>query len=436
MISLRKHLSAPGLIAAARRAFERVDDSRKTKTPEYTMTDTLMSGLAIFGMKYPSLLQFDQAKGDPIIEQNLRNLYGVSKAPSDTQMRKILDPVNPHQLRPAFKAIFAKLQDCKALQPYLFHDDSYLLSVDGTGYFSSHEVHCDNCCVKTSRDGTTTYYHQMLGAVIVHPSQKQVIPLVPEPIIKQDGTTKNDCERNAAKRLLQGIRTDHPFLKVRLLGDGLFSNGPSIKLARELDMGFIFGAKPGDHVGLFSYLEEALELGGAGTLKVEEVSVTHEFQFLNDVPLNDANPDILVNFVRYVEKKKDRTKTFSWVTDIYVTEENVYSIMRGGRSRWRIENETFNTLKNQGYQFEHNFGHGVENLSTVFANLMLLAFLIDQAQELCCPAFRQLFAKLKQRKYMWERLRSFFLTLVAESWGALFECLIYGYQAQAQPNTS
>ena len=71
-----------------------------------------------------------------------------------------------------------------------------------------------------------------------------------------------------------------------------------------------------------------------------------------------------------------------------VNKRNVFRLMRGGRARWKIENETFNTLKNQGYNFEHNYGHGEQNLSVVFAMLMMLAFLVDQTQQLCCALFR------------------------------------------------
>jgi hypothetical protein len=69
--------------------------------------------------------------------------------------------------------------------------------------------------------------------------------------------------------------------------------------------------------------------------------------------------------------------------------ENVYEIMRAARSRWKIENETFNTLKNQGYHFEHNSGHGYENLCSVMTMLMMLAFLIDQVQQLCCKVYQK-----------------------------------------------
>ena len=82
--------------------------------------------------------------------------------------------------------------------------------------------------------------------------------------------------------------------------------------------------------------------------------------------------------------------------------------MRGGRARWKIENETFNTLKNQGYNFEHNYGHGEQNLSVVFAMLMMLAFLVDQTQQLCCALFQAVWAKLGSKRLLWERMRALF----------------------------
>jgi hypothetical protein len=107
---------------------------------------------------------------------------------------------------------------------------------------------------------------------------------------------------------------------------------------------------------------------------VDNDNVTHCFRYCNNVPLNYANDDIRVNFLEYVETSPNgKQRKFSWATDFVLTEKNVYTIMRGGRSRWKIENETFNTLKNQGYNFEHNFGHGYQpfqgDKQTLFNNL-------------------------------------------------------------------
>ena len=118
---------------------------------------------------------------------------------------------------------------------------------------------------------------------------------------------------------------------------------------------------------------------GVETVEVtDEAGVRHWFRYLNGVPLNDAHFELEVNFLEYWERRPNgKEQHFAWVTDLPIKESTVMELMRAGRARWRIENETFNTLKNQGYSFEHNFGHGEKQLSTVFAYLMMLAFLID-----------------------------------------------------------
>jgi hypothetical protein len=85
------------------------------------------------------------------------------------------------------------------------------------------EIHCDQCCEKHHRNGRVTYYYQLLGAVLVHPEHKEVFPLAPEPNLKQDGATKNDCERNAAKRFLNDTRREHPHMKFIVIEDALAS---------------------------------------------------------------------------------------------------------------------------------------------------------------------------------------------------------------------
>ena len=143
-------------------------------------------------------------------------------------------------------------------------------------------------------------------------------------------------------------------------------------------------------------------------------------------------PDLRINFIEYWEMGATKVQHFSWVTDLRVSPRNVYHLMRGGRARWKIENETFNTLKNQGYHFEHNYGHGTQNLSVVFAILMMLAFLVDQAQQLCCALFQAVWAKLGSKRLLWERMRSLFYTYHLHSMRELFEALFYGFE-KARP---
>jgi len=175
----------------------------------------------------------------------------IDKIPSDTQMRDILDPVEVDQLNECFADLFHELQRGGVLKKFFFLDGHYLLAIDGTGYFSSSNIHCPSCLEKIDKAGNTKYAHQMVAAVLVHPDQKEVIPLAIEPIVKQDGETKNDCERNATKRLLARIKQQHPKLKLIVTEDGLSSNSPHINDLRSYGYHYILGAKPGDHLHLF-----------------------------------------------------------------------------------------------------------------------------------------------------------------------------------------
>jgi hypothetical protein len=110
-------------------------------------------------------------------------------------------------------------------------------------------------------------------------------------------------------------------------------------------MSFTLGAKPGDHKHLFEQYD--LSGGLRSELIVKDTDGTiHSFSFVNGLELNESNPDVIVNFLHYEQSlPTGKTTTFSWVTDIHLTKDNVFTVMQGGRARWKIENETFNTVR-------------------------------------------------------------------------------------------
>lgn len=419
----RKHLSADALLAEVRRGFETIPDHRLSN-PEIPLADALMAAFALYSLKSPSLLAFDHQR----TEGNLHTVYGIERVPCDTAMREILDPVAPAALRPVFTSLFRHLQRGKVLEPLTFLDGHYLVALDGTGYFSSKTIHCASCLQKVHRNGSVTYSHQMVGAALIHPDFRTVIPLMPEPIVKQDGTEKNDCERNATKRLIAQLRQDHPHLPMIVTEDSLSSNAPHIETLHEYGCHYILGVKEGDHAYLFQQVHAAQEAGRVTTYERSDraAGVVHRFRFLNDLPLNESHAEVRVNFIEYWEIAAQTTQHFSWVTDLRVSTRNVYTLMRGGRARWKIENETFNTLKNQGYHFAHNYGHGTQNLSVLFALLMMLAFLVDQIQQLCCALFQAVRAQLGSTRLLWERMRAVFYDYALTSMRHLWETLFYG----------
>jgi len=392
-----------------------------------SLIDALMSGFGMFSLKDSSLLEFDDRRSK---DENLKNIYGLEKVPSDTQMRTILDPVSPEEIKPVFKDVYQVVKQNGVLGKlkYLGH---YLVSLDGSGYFSSNTINCDNCLErKNSKTGEISYHHQMLAGAIVHPDLATVIPLAPEPIIKQDGERKNDCERNAAKRFMAQLRAGHPDEPFIITEDALSANAPHIRGLKKHNLRFILGVKPGDHVFLFEQVAQAHQAGLTTEYEVTRKNVTHRFRFINQVPLNASNQDVLVNFIEYWEIKGNKVQHFCWITDLTVTKINVFDLMRGGRARWKIENETFNTLKNQGYNFEHNYGHGQQNLSVNFALLMMLAFLVDQVQQLAFPLFQVVLKKEGSRKRLWQHRRALFYTLEFASLEDIFRALLYGYKVE------
>jgi hypothetical protein len=420
---IRKHLSADALFRLVRNGLAHIPDYRLSES-DIALADALMSAFAMFSLTAPSLLAFDKER----VEGNLHTIYGIARVPCDTHMREILDPVSPKGLRPVFKSVFRHLQRGKALEAMTFLDGHYLLALDGTEYFSSKTIHCASCLQRIHRNGAVTYAHQMLGAALIHPDQRAVIPLMPEPIVNCDGTAKNDCERNAAKRFVVKLRQDHPHLKFIVTEDSLSSNAPHIETLHQHDLHYILGVKEGDHTFLFQQIQAAEHAGRVTSYARHDraAGLVHRFRFVNDVSLNASNPDVRVNFIEYWEMGDNKVQHFSWVTDLRVHKRNVFHLMRGGRARWKIENETFNTLKNQGYNFEHNYGHGEQHLSVVFAMLMMLAFLVDQAQQLCCALFQAVWAKLGSKRLLWERMRALFYTYALASMRQLFEALLYG----------
>jgi hypothetical protein len=426
----RKDLSADALFQLLRAQFGSLADSRSSAV-EIPLGDALMAAFAMFSLKDPSLLAFDHRRRDP--SDNFRTIYGIDRVPSDSQMRAVLDPVDPEALRPSFREVFRRLQRGKGLERFVYRDGHYLLSLDGTGYFSSAKIHCPSCLVQHHRGGGVTYSHQLLGATLVHPDLKEVIPLAPEPIVQQDGETKNDCERNATRRWLKRFRQEHPHLPVIVVEDALSSNAPHLRDLRQAHAHYLIGVKPGDHGFLFEHLQAAEEAGRMEILTLVDpaTGVLHHFRSLNAVPLNESNPDELVNVLEYWEiAPKAQVQHFSWITDFLLTPDRVWDLMRGGRARWKIENETFNTLKNQGYHLEHNYGHGEQNLSVVLALLMMLAFLVDQVQERCCPLFQAAWGKMKTKCHLWDEIRHHFRTLRFDSMAGLLRALIRGIAPQ------
>jgi len=270
----------------------------------------------------------------------------------------------------------------------------------------------------------------MLGAALIHPDRRAVIPLMPAAIVTQDGTTQNDGERQAAKRFIAKLRQDHPHLQCIVTEDSLSANAPHIETLHDYGCHYLLGGKEGDHAYVFKQVQGAEAAGRVTSYERHDraAGLVHRFRFVNDMPLNGSRTDVRVNCIEYWEIGPEHRPHFSWVTDLRVNTRNVYTLMRGGRARWKIENETFNTRKNQGDHCAHHYGHGAKNLSVVFAMLMLLAFFVDQTQQLGGAFLQAVWAKLGSKRQLWASMRALFYTYALQSMRQLLAALFDGLQ--------
>ena len=402
----KKHLGFKALRKTISQRLRQIQDPR-TGPLDYTLHDCFMSGVAMMFFQDPSLLQFQQRLQKRFNRNNLKNFFHITAIPKDSQLRQVLDDADNGQVYELFADLFRDLQRGKHLELFHFRDDHYLLSVDGSAYFSSDTIHCPGCLTKTSAKGHVRYEHQILQAVIVCPGIREVIPLAPEPIANSDGVQKQDCEINAAKRLIGKVRRTHPKLKLIVTGDSLYSKQPFIDHLKAAGMSFILVAKPDDHKILFQEFADQKGLQAASTYSFTDLKGRrHLYEWLAQSPLNGTKDADTVNFLHYsLFVGTKRTYHNSWVTDIQITKDNVIDLVKAGRARWKVENECFNTLKNQGYHIEHNFGHGQNNLSMTFFLLNLLAFFVHQILQLTDRLYQQCRSGFSSRIEFWNQLR-------------------------------
>lgn len=426
---LQKLLTFDNLMIRLDQKFREIADYRRHNTT-YSLADVLKSGFAMFSLKSPSLLSFQEQTR--IERRNLKQIYRIGKIPADTQMRVILDGVESEPIRALFPVIFERLSEAGVVREYEYWKKHLLVSIDGVEHFNSTRIHCGNCTRKRLRDATVSYSHAALAAVVVHPEQKEVVPIDFEPIVCRDGVEKNDCERSAAKRLSESLKQQYADTLMILVEDALYANAPHLRQIRDNGWQFIINVKPDSHKSLFKQFEWRRQSGQVRQFETtDEQGRTGRFSWTEDLYLCQSAADQKVNCLWSEEEDRNgKTTRWTWITSLALEHRTVEKVMKAGRARWKIENETFNTLKTQGYHFEHNYGHGEKNLASVLAMLMMLAFLVDQIQERCCQLFRRLRAGLRTRVKLWDSMRSLFKVVALRSMTSLYIRMVGLYEIQ------
>jgi hypothetical protein len=392
----------------------------------YSMADIGLSAFSLFFMQSESFLSYQRSLDEGRKTSNCHTLFGMRKIPTDNHIRSMLDPVHPSHLQGSFDQAVAALREHGGMKAFQRLGERTLIALDGTEYFCSQQLGCPHCQTRKRSNGKVEFYHSMLAATIVAPGHNMALPLMPEFIVKPDGAEKQDCERNAAKRWLAThagrVKELHPVY----LGDDLFACQPIVEAILASAGDFLFTAKPESHKALYDFMHGA---------EIEEVSIVRKegakklscrYRWFTGTPLREGKDALHVNWigVTIADPKGKITYDGAFVSSLKVSRENVAEIAACARARWKIENEGFNVLKNNGYHLEHNFGHGKENLAMLFAAMNLLAF----AFHTICDCLEDLWIKAREakraRKRFFEHIRTITAYLVFPSWETLMTTLI------------
>ena len=414
------------------------DVRKPSPNTRYTVQNAALGAFGIFFMQAPSFLEYQRQLHQRQGHDNAQTLFGVEPIPCDNQIRTLLDPIAPRYFHPVFFEVFAHLEQQHLLDSLRVLDHQLLVALDGTQYFSSQALHCQNCLTRRLSNGQTLYYHAAITPVIVCPGHAQVIALAPEYIMPQDGHTKQDCEQAAGKRwITQHASTLVPH-HVTLMGDDLYSKEPFCSLALHQGFNFILVCKPDSHPKFYERL--AFWQAQGAIVQYEQrrrkgrLTEVVSYRFINNVLLQDGKPALAVNWVEMtVVNAKTGAQLYynTFITNHRLSAANVAQVAQAGRGRWKIENENNNVLKTKGYHLEHNFGHGKQYLSATMLSLNLLAFLFHTVLEWSDEKYALLRQVLARRQTFCEDRRALTRSMALESWPHRLDCLMKGLKLAA-----
>ncbi len=413
------------------------DTRGKSNNQRYTVADAALSAFAIFFTQSPSFLDSQLRMQKEQGKNNAASLFGVHQIPSDNQIRNLLDPVSPETLFPLMAMIGDELYRAGNLDGFRSINQSFLVALDGTDFFSSENISCPCCTTSTLKNGKTLNRHIAVTPVLVSPKQNAVVALAPQFVQPQDGHDKQDCELAAAGRWLAQWGAHYAPWGMTYLGDDLYCHEPHCVRVLEQHAHFLFTCKPQSHATLYEWVADFARNGTVAsvvrTRRVGKKPFTDTYRYVNEVPLRNSDDALMVNWCELVTTDAVGNTVFrnAWATSHRITPDNVAELTAAARARWKIENENNNTLKTKGYHFEHNFGHGKQHLSNLFATMILLAFLVHTTLDCIDASYRAVRHALPSRRTFFEHLRALIQYLPFDDWNHLMQFMLQHLDPEA-----
>ena len=439
---MSRPLHFDALIPAFHAVLDHLPDIRRGTNTQYAIKDAALGAFAVFFTQSPSFLAHQRTLHHAKGRSNAEHLFGITRIPCDNQIRTLLDPVPPASLFPIFATITTALTTAGVVDTFRAVDDTVLIAVDGTQYFSSQRIACPACTQQTAPSGTVTDSHSAVTPVLVAPGKAEVLALAPEVITPQDGHAKQDCEQQAAKRWVQRHAPQLPFTNVTVLGDALFCHYPFGALLVEHGWNFILVCKRESHPTLYGWIDFLTTAGRLGVVRERhwngKFGEIWTYRCTTGVPLRGEQPSLLVNWCEVTithEQSGAQLYHHAFASRHVLTATTVAAVVAAGRARWKVENEHNNVLKTKGYHLEHHFGHGTQHLAAVLVTLNLLAFLFHTVFALLDAKYQVVRAALGARQTFFNDIRTLTRYFVFASWDHLLTFIMQQLEVEPPPNT-
>jgi hypothetical protein len=354
----------------------RLPDPRRLEQSVYTQAHLLWNGILLFMMHLGSRRQLRLERSTECFEVNLATLSGqdIDTVADPDTLAYYAERISVSECEELLASLTRTLIRKKVLDPFRLYS-FFTIAIDGSQLTTFKEAPWPGCPHRTLANGDIQYFAYTLDAKLVT-ENGMTLSLASEALTNEgnEAFDKQDCEQKAFPRLVEKLYRMFPRTPLCLLLDGLYANQNVIRLIEEKRWKYIITFKEGSMKERFA---EAVSLGRLqkdNRIEVQRPKARQRIAWVENLPVAEFTPNVL-----FCQEQSDKGKVtdFVWLTNFHLHKHNVETIAKGGRLRWKIENEGFNVQKNNGYEMEHPYSEH-HNGFRIFYLLLLIAHYISQ----------------------------------------------------------
>jgi len=393
-----------------------IEDCRKKS--DYELVELIMACIAMSLFKADSRNAFNNERQEGNFKENYQKIFKMRLPHMDT-VENVMRRINPDELQQLKTDMIRILLEKKTFHKFRLFKKWFVIAVDGTGLMTFSKRHCEHCLTKTSKKGKVTYFHHVLEAKLIC-QNGFAISIATEWIENPEGDfDKQDCEMKAFPRLAEKINKMFPRLPICITADGLYPNQTFFSICKLNHWSFIVTFKDGN---LPSVWEEVIILREITTdnkynqtIFRKQKKINRDYTWVNEIAYQGFQLNWIecIETIGALESEENNVTRFVHVTDLKIDRTTAAKISQTGRLRWKIENEGFNTQKNQGYNLKHKFSRTSLIAAKNYYQCIQIAHLINQLLILSTK-FQQLLSSKITIKHLWKCMIGFLLHAIID----------------------